>query len=87
MMWFNVRPFRKKSVKMYRKDTQPNKNVPDGLFRNVSKINEAGRNTVQTPNALKYQEKFVDLEPNKLQAMRSALTDLKQLFRRLVVFM
>ena len=38
MMLLHARPFKRKSAKILRKDTQLNKNVPNGLFRNVDKV-------------------------------------------------
>ena len=64
---------KRKSVKILRKDTQLNKNVPNGLFRNADKVKKTSRNTALKQNASRYLEKYVAQEINKFQAEKSAL--------------
>merc|ERR1712135_31489 len=65
MIQLNVKPSKKKSVKMSPKVIQLNKNVPNGQFKSVRPVLERLRSTAQKPNVRRFHVKFVDLVPPK----------------------
>merc|ERR1712136_470331 len=65
MIQLNVKPSKKKSVKMSPKVIQPNKNVLSGQFKNVRPALERSRSTAQKQNARRFHERSADLVPPK----------------------
>merc|ERR1719266_3078273 len=73
----NVKPSKKKSVKMLPKVTPPNKNVPNGQYKSVPLARKMLRNTVQKPNVRRFPAKSVVLEPPKFPEKKNASTEKK----------
>merc|ERR1719385_454464 len=82
MIPLNVKPFKKKSVKMSPKVIPPNKNVPNGLYKSVRPVLERLRNTAQKPNVRRFHVKFADLVPPKFPELKNVSIEKKPLSKK-----
>merc|ERR1719414_562592 len=82
MTLLNVKPSKKKSVRMSPKVIQPNKNVPNGQYKNVRQVLEMSRSTAQKQNVRKYHERFADPAPPKFQEKKNVSIEKKPSFKK-----
>merc|ERR1712136_296358 len=82
MIPLNVKPSQKKSVKMSPKVTQLNKNVPNGLSKNVLPVLERLRSTTQKHNVRRFHVKFADLVLPKFPELKNVSIEKKLLSKK-----
>merc|ERR1711972_324869 len=82
MIQLNVKPFKKKSVKMSPKVIQQSKSVLNGLSKSVRPVLERLRSTAQKLNVRRFHVKFADPVPPKFLELKNVSIEKKQLSKK-----